>query len=654
MNIQLLGWETHGLRCPDISIELEQEGRLRKVALIQMPNGTGKTTTLRMLRATLSGEADRWNEEKVRSFRRPEATNPHGDFRITLRIDDKLLTFELKLDFEQGAAYYRTSSGGGIQKGWHPPPELYAFFNEKFVRLFILDGEFAEELMDVQKAEADRAIDALFQLYFFREIENLAEAEWQRRAKTAGKGTAGDRKQKQARVERLRSHIETVRKTRKKASTQLDATAQLVATLEKNIKERTKSDTALQQKLETAESNVDKTSDRLDEKAAAFLQVLREPEGLHPTIRAALSTLRQSLVVLKLPANTSREFFEELQEATVCICGRPLDEASRGAIAKNADLYLGEDVSGVINSLKEDVRAFVSGYEPGSVSRFEDSLAVLRSSVNARDEAEHQQSVLRAQLGEGGDEKLKKWAAGLVVAEVESKELNDLLDAINRPREKDDDDEVYCLDALKHLFKEAKNKFAEVTETLEIRQKTALLQEILRVAHDEARIAIQSSIVASCNTALKHVLARDPVRISSVEGAIQLSDRTGASMGQTLALGYVFLTELLHRSAHQFPLLVDSPALAIDGQIRRKIGSLVPKLCEQFVALTITVEREYFVESLDAAADGDVDYFTLFRKTAGTEPLIAALPKDGVQQTENGVLVRNREYFFGFDIEEED
>lgn len=46
--IALLGWEAHNLRCPDHKIELSpsRESKPFRVTLIQMPNGTGKTTTL--------------------------------------------------------------------------------------------------------------------------------------------------------------------------------------------------------------------------------------------------------------------------------------------------------------------------------------------------------------------------------------------------------------------------------------------------------------------------------------------------------------------------------------------------------------------------------------------------------------------------------
>ncbi|WP_156113449.1 ATP-binding protein [Paracoccus sanguinis] len=64
-----------------------------------MPNGTGKTTTLELLRAALTGAAVNWTPARIRELRRPGATNETGKFRVTLLVNGKPLTFELILDF---------------------------------------------------------------------------------------------------------------------------------------------------------------------------------------------------------------------------------------------------------------------------------------------------------------------------------------------------------------------------------------------------------------------------------------------------------------------------------------------------------------------------------------------------------------------------
>lgn len=92
MKISLAGWSANGLRCPDIDIDLSgKTGAPAKVVLIQMPNGTGKTTTLKLLRAALTGTATKWTPTEVRELRRPLQTNDKGQFRVTLLVDGRPL-----------------------------------------------------------------------------------------------------------------------------------------------------------------------------------------------------------------------------------------------------------------------------------------------------------------------------------------------------------------------------------------------------------------------------------------------------------------------------------------------------------------------------------------------------------------------------------
>ena len=55
-SIKILRWKATGLRCPDHEFSFESTaGNVHPLTLIQMPNGTGKTTTLTLIRAALSG-----------------------------------------------------------------------------------------------------------------------------------------------------------------------------------------------------------------------------------------------------------------------------------------------------------------------------------------------------------------------------------------------------------------------------------------------------------------------------------------------------------------------------------------------------------------------------------------------------------------------
>jgi hypothetical protein len=181
MKIELAGWSSEGLRSPDIEIDLRLSGTPASISLVQMPQGTGKTTTLELLRAALSGEATQWTPETVRKYQRPSENVAKGQFVARLRVDGRLLSFELTLGYEDGNVRYRTtiSDRQSVVQGWNPPP---TFLSSKFIRNFIIDAEHCDVLLDPTHAAADTVIDALWQLEQLHDAkESSAERERIRR-----------------------------------------------------------------------------------------------------------------------------------------------------------------------------------------------------------------------------------------------------------------------------------------------------------------------------------------------------------------------------------------------------------------------------------------------------------------------------------------
>src|SRR6185369_2737644 len=114
--------------------------------------------------------------------------------------------------------------------------------------------------------------------------------------------------------------------------------------------------------------------------------------------------------------------------------------------------------------------------------------------------------------------------------------------------------------------------------------------------------------------------------------------------------GYAFLSTLFNRAEHQLPFVVDSPAGAIDLSVRPRIGELVPKLSKQFVAFTISSERDKFLEGLRRTTKG-VQYVTLFHK--GPKEVQARAKASGsFEETADGILVRGEKFFQDFQVDE--
>jgi hypothetical protein len=82
------------------------------------------------------------------------------------------------------------------------------------------------------------------------------------------------------------------------------------------------------------------------------------------------------------------------------------------------------------------------------------------------------------------------------------------------------------------------------------------------------------------------------------------------------------------------------------------IGELIPHLTGQFIAFTISSERDRFVARLKSASASEVQFITLFRK--GSKDLQkAARAEAEYEETTDGFIVAGENFFNDFQLDEE-
>jgi DNA sulfur modification protein DndD len=652
--ISLLGWSASGFRCPDHEVVLHPQGSGKPypVTLIQMPNGTGKTTTLNLLRATLSGSAERWTTTQISAMQRTKDPASEGRFIVTLSIDDKRLTFELVLNYRTQSVSYRTTFGAGVRKGFYPPRVIERFLKPRFVDLFVFDGELAQNLTDSHHTRAREAIDVLFQLALFDGLAALFKRNWENHvAKVKIKGETGLTR-RQNRLESLETRLKQLQREQKQKRNALNGSKETseqireeyVAALAKD-KDAGKRLEQLRRELATAESLV-------SQKVDLTINEMRNPHYLSASFGYSLQLLKTNLDKLKLPSSTSKEFFEELADANECVCGRPLDNITRQAIRSRVKLYLGEDEAGVLNSIKSDIAKLCDETPDTYLSEHEGCLAELEEVLTRRDEFRTELDAIEQQRLAQGDAELeqKKLQLDKLTAQVET--LQERLEELDRSPEGDEDDNTDCIKALIRLVAVARADVAEASSTVELSRRTDIAIQILRETQTAARQELCKLIVDDTNKRISELLVSDPVLVSEIQDSLILQGQGGASVGQTLSVGYAFLATLFGRSDYELPFVVDSPAGPLDLKVRPMVARLIPNLCKQFIAFTISSERDKFAEPLAEAASRKVQYLTIFRQT----PVTVALPlikASKSRKTRNGVIAEGKEFFNSFDVNEE-
>lgn len=647
------------MRCPDVRVDLGDGPEPSPVSLVQMPNGTGKTTTLALLEAAMNGSAAKWPEERVREFRRTGSPAEKGVFVVRLAVDGRPLTFELTLNFARGVASYRTTNpgSGGVVQDWLPLPSVRRFLKPEFLDLFIFDGEFAGRLFDQRQLEAEYAIDALCQLYVLDQVASFADDAWNRKAKQAPVRTeAGLVKLEENHRGLLRRRAEVAR-YRETAQIGANRLAVEIDELDRLIKAKLSSGVQTRERFDAAQETLASAANRLTRASGDAMQALRMPLALHPAFGRDLWQLKDGLDKLKLPENSSAQFFQELLEEEDCICGRAMTDGAREEIKARSRRYLDAADAGTINAMKADIEG-VGDVEEGNVlnAAFAELVAELGGARREQRLAVQEVDTLKKQLKDAGETEIDAWETAQAEALRKRAECTELLQRIDAEGEELDEDEVdletWSIASLDRQIASVGNRIARITDTLTVRRQTELIKRILKRTGDLARAEIKKELIATCNDMIAKVLVNDPLRLDGIDRSLRLSGQAGASVGQTLSIGYIFLMSVLNRGSNELPLVVDSPANPIDAGVRRRIGGLIPKLTTQFVGFTINTEREGFVPALQAAS-GDVRHLTLFRRTPGTERLMAGVPIDRATITPTAVLVHDRDFFETFDLEDE-
>lgn len=655
-SVRLLGWTATGLRCPDHDLNFEMRpANPWPVTLIQMPNGTGKTTVLNLLRATLSGSyEDRgiWPKEKIRQLQKKDYADDVGSFRVDLLVAEKRLTIIVDFDFGEGTAEYRTSYGSGQKHGFHPPSTIRRFLRSGFVNFFVFDGELAEQLLSYDHTDADRAIEDLFQLSVFDGLAAAIDDYWDSqtlsRTATEQRGYA----RRKTRVQWLRARLEQLTRAREMC---LSERAEIELSLKK-VKGRFEDRISASQKkaayLQQKERDYQESKGQVKDLANGLFVKMRLPVVFAESFVGSVLEFKKNLDRVKLPESAAKEFFQELIEETHCVCGREMDESARQHVKERAGQYLGSDEVSLLNALKSDVDQHL-GTDPSQLHRdLELNIRDLATATKRRQECRNELEVATLAVSKD-DPVLGKAQEQIKELDLRLREVDDNIEKYESVDDRYKDENTYGIPIIERRLNDAEIKLAEITHTIELKEKRDILHAIVQSAHRRARTKLISDVVAEANSRIELLMPHNEIRISDIDHCLRLESQEGGSVGETLCVAYAFLSTLFARTKHELPFVVDSPAGSIDLRVRQQVAELVPNLSPQFVAFVISTEREGFLDALEKSVDSNVQYITLFRSSVENAGVVVN-ETDRFVATGDGQVVFGRHFFRGFHIDAEE
>ncbi|EKZ9200988.1 AAA family ATPase [Vibrio vulnificus] len=653
--MRILGWKAEGLRCPDHEIScVDENDNIFPISLVQMPNGTGKTTTLSLLRAALSGAADglMWDSKKIAEYKKRHSEEQFGFFEVRLLLNERRATIVMEFDFENGSVKYKTTHGPGRREGFYPPSDFRRFMNENFVNFYVFDGELAQHLLDPEYTDAQVVVENLFQINTFNTMATKVEEHWDSKTLNVSATEERGRSRRQKRLTYLKERL-AVLKCEQRA---LQATrSDLAAQLEKKkdaYEEEIKKEEARYQALTQAETRVERYKGKVREEALESLDRMRDPHALSSFFADWMLEFKDGLDKVKLPESAAREFFEDLANEPECVCGRPIDAEIAETIKTRASQYLGSEDVSLLNSMKAAIKDAVGDTPSEHEQDLNEKMRALSTAVEDEREARNDLDYLRLEA-EQADPAVKIAREEIENLGLEIEKVDTELDKFDSKDTTQNDERTFGIEVLEKRIDDAERKLAEITHTLTEKAKRDILKRILNNAHDKARQGITKELCQEANSQISALMPQNNIFIERIEQNLILRGQEGGSVGETLSIAYAFLATLFHRSDHQLPFVVDSPAGPIDLAVRPKIAELIPNLTGQFIAFTISSERECFTAPLKRASSTKIQFITLFRK--GSEKLErAAREKGTVAETNDGLHVTGEVFFNEFQLDQEE
>ena len=595
MKIRVTDWRYKNLRgigVGDLSINLGSP--LKRWSLIQMPNGTGKTTTMKLIRAVLSGK--KFSPGEVREFRADDEVSD-GGFELGLQIDTKRIRLILSFNFESGEFEYSTlrakERGGGLEPGRKLPVPLKHRLKPNFTRLFVFDGELAKEIRADNRTEADRAIKALYQLDDLETLKHrVKEVVKERQFAAASLSQSHAKSQKgltrtRNALNEAENMLSRLEKTLSGSKTKQSALKKEKDKVNAKIRRYIAENSDLEEKEKKIESEAAIIRGDLQVAVSGAMRAFRSPVRLSSAIRTRLNDLSMTLTDARLPKSVSSEFFAELANREFCICGRPIGDEERAAIDTRKESYLAKDQVAAISTMKKGLR---NTGEPET--SYQSACDALNTHIEARKSNAWERDKLLEELASADNGEVAALRTRLGEIDTELKHLLPKIEEL----------ETREIPAARKKRDECDKKFKVASDSYKLtRQRDVLVRHLSKIEKSTLQV-LRETIRTGTNERLASLIQMEKLQIAKIDGALTLksdrvAERKDVSEGQSLSVAYAFLTSLLSKAPFQLPFIVDSPAVSLDLEVRREVGRTIPDLFDQMVMFVLTSEQAGFSET---------------------------------------------------------
>ena len=625
MKLRITGWQSENMRCANATLKFNTHDN---VDFIQMNNGTGKTTTLNLIRLALTGEKNisliDEKSEKMNPLSLAHgllmSDKDHGKFILKTLINDVSYDFIIKVSRGttiNDSIEFETSSDeiGGINPGWRPPVSAQAFLTNEFVQLFVFDGERQGRILNEGDSYAKKTISTLCQFNILEEgleqIKNYVDEISEHK----GKGDDASLKRFINLKEEARKHLELIQEERNNHFKKLEQNKKEYKELHEKYKAVIEKDKKNKSKNEKFIKDIDKNRNDIKELQKESFQAILNVNNVNPFLHEHLNKFKNSMDLLKLPDNVARQFFNELSVSKYCVCKREIGDAERKAILENAENYLSDDVTGILNSIKKSI-------ESNSVPEIN-----LNDKIESLKKLDHDAQILDTQYNQfklsltEHDEELKANLEryGELKEIIKNEELL-LTSHYDAPADADEvqkgiiQQDLINIKTIQAILKKRQDKIDEYSGSVKLRKQYNLLEKIVKKTLIESSEKIFKGMIGKVQDKIDEIMKEENPRIiiENIGNYVKLQNRDGLSSGQKLATAYSFMSAALEYSNINVPFIIDSPTGSLDFTKRSGVGKMLPLVTHQLIPFLTPAEKASFVSHIRKAANNKCSHTTIF------------------------------------------
>ncbi len=652
--------ETENLRVPDLKIDFK-EG----MNFLQMPNGTGKTTFLDLIRNTLSNNWENLDKKQIKDLKRKHSQEEDGKFTLGLNFNGDNVTFETIFNFSDGTFNVSTMGGSAADqmvRRFRAPQDLKPYLTKNHVEIFNFSSQIVNDHFDKEKSGVKDAVGTFSGRHKLNKLFSRVEEKFKAKHTGSRSTAATTLEKKLTALDELKTKLKSER-------------AYKVEYLSPMIKEHkiiedkaAKNDAARKERDEKIlglKADIEDLNQKAIDCEGPIKNHLIFPNNLSNDFNKKLKLLYESLEKRKLPG-IHTGFFDEISEDPECICGTEMTAKMKKHIKDSKKNYLGTHDVVFVNSLKAALKE----------SDRHQGLDETRKDLDKLDDIREQIKDKETKIEEVEDQ-----FRGRTLTLEEMKHFDELGDEIAKTQNelKKLEESAYHDD--KNHQQKKKNleslSASQISTVIKNFPDLEWLDNFLRKKHaaadgyenalknlnafkecmDKSLISAEKKIKAKLKNDINKMISKihtggEDFVVSEIDDHIKLDGQDMGSGAQNVITVTSFALALLKRSEVDFPMMIDHPVKDVQEEDRGELAKFLKETSHQCICLVINTEKDGFIRDDDTRELHNFLQNSHFITATRKYKNVPEAP-EGAFVSDNGIVTTDYEYFSRFRLMKE-